>query len=348
MPRTPPPKTVRLEGHYRIAAVSALTGIPVPTIRIWEYRYAAVKPERSSGNGRLYTREDVDRLLLLKATVDAGYQIGSVAALDNPQLRERLNEVPRKLPAPARDRQAVLVCGETLGSRLLAGWKGRDDLAVTAVLPGLDVPPDAEVHSAGSFEVLIVEQSSISPASLQALRRARAALRPSLSVVVYGFANRRALAQLDEEGVIAVNGPSDPAHLARICRLGLMLDDGGASVMERLLREPAAPQRFDAAFLAHLRELPTQVQCECPTHLADLLSKLNAFEQYSLDCEHRSEADSALHGRLHAAAAHCREMLEHALHQVLLHEGIEAPGAGAQSEVAAGSRPRRPAGRAGA
>lgn len=325
---TQPPKTVRLDGHYRIAAVSTLTGIPVPTIRIWEYRYQAVKPERSSGNGRLYTREDVDRLMLLRAVVDAGYQIGSVAALSDAQLRERLNEVPRKLAAPVRERQAVLICGETLGARLAAGWKDRNDLAVAAVVPDLESALAEPIAVGGPFDALIVEQASLSQDMVQALRRVRASLRPALVVAVYGFANRRMLSQLDDEGVIAVNAPSDPVHLARICRLGLALDNGETTLIERLLRAPAAPPRYGTAFLARLGELPTRVQCECPTHLADLLAKLNAFEQYSLDCEHRNEADAALHGRLYAAAAHCRELLEHALHEVLQHEGIEVAGEG--------------------
>lgn len=328
MPAKKVNKTAPPAGQYRISAVSIMTGIPAPTIRIWEFRYGAVSPQRSSGNGRLYTRQDVDRLQLLKAVVDAGFQIGTIAALAEPQLRERLQAHPQRAAAPGKPgRHAVTVCGEPLAARLDAAWQPAGELQITAVLADLDAPAVA----AASAEILIVDAATLSLATLQALRRLRASLQPRLTVVVYGYGTRRSLRQLDDEGVLAVSAPSDPVHLARICHLGLAADPApDLSAIERLLREPAAARRYDPAFLGRLGDLPTQVQCECPNHLAELLTRLGAFEQYSLDCESRNEDDAALHGRLHAAASRCRELLEHVLLQVLEHEGIasvEAPSA---------------------
>ncbi|MBC7726365.1 MAG: MerR family transcriptional regulator, partial [Microbacteriaceae bacterium] len=42
-----------IDGLYRIAAVSKLTGIPMPTLRVWESRHAVVQPTRNAGNVRL-------------------------------------------------------------------------------------------------------------------------------------------------------------------------------------------------------------------------------------------------------------------------------------------------------
>jgi len=52
--------------HYRIGAVSRMTGISADALRIWERRYAAVSPQRSPGGGRLYSPQDLARLRLIQ------------------------------------------------------------------------------------------------------------------------------------------------------------------------------------------------------------------------------------------------------------------------------------------
>ncbi|MBA4284612.1 MAG: hypothetical protein C0434_03660 [Xanthomonadaceae bacterium] len=322
MPATsiPGPASPPDGGQYRIAAVSALTGIPVPTIRIWEFRYQAVRPARSSGNSRLYSRADVDRLLLLKAVVDAGFQIGTVAQLADTQLRERLQTLPHRPAAEPAQRPLAIVVGELLAARL-ASASSDATLAINAVFDDLEsLPP-----SLPKADYLLAELPTLTVAAVQSLRRARVAVRPQVTVVLYSYATRRTLEQLDQEGVIALSAPVDPLHLLRVCRLAAGADGGGRSLIERLLRAPAAPRRYDRTFLASLRDLPSQVQCECPNHLAELLGRLGAFEQYSLGCESRNQADALIHSRLYAAASHCREVLEQVLGEVLDHEGIAQP-----------------------
>lgn len=308
-------------GQYRIAAVSALTGIPVPTIRVWEQRYGAVQPRRSSGNSRLYSRSDVDRLGLLKAVVEAGYQIGTVAALDEASLRERLSRQPVRASAERRQTVTALVCGESLAARVTSIWTRAEDIVIAATAVDLDTLP----ADPPPVDCLIVDLPSLTVADLQVLRRARAALQAQVAIVVYGYATRRVLQQLADEGVIALSAPADPSHLAQVCRLALVADPAAPTPIERLLRTPAATRRYDPAYLATLRELPTQVQCECPNHLADLLQRLHAFEQYSLACESRNQDDARLHARLYTAASRCREVLEHVLGEVLTLEGIAPP-----------------------
>ena len=75
---------------FKIGAVSHITNIPVDTLRIWERRYSVVTPLRSEKADRLYKREDINRLTLLKLLVDRGNAIGSIAKLNNEELIERL------------------------------------------------------------------------------------------------------------------------------------------------------------------------------------------------------------------------------------------------------------------
>jgi len=73
---------------YAIRYVSQRTGLTPHVIRAWEKRYKAVVPLRSPKNRRLYSEEDVQRLLLLKRVTDEGHNISHIAKLDSSALLE--------------------------------------------------------------------------------------------------------------------------------------------------------------------------------------------------------------------------------------------------------------------
>ncbi len=76
-----------MAAFYPISAVAKLTGIPLDTLRAWERRYSTVIPKRSA-RGRVYSEEQIQKLLLLRRAVEQGHAIGQVAALGDRQLRE--------------------------------------------------------------------------------------------------------------------------------------------------------------------------------------------------------------------------------------------------------------------
>ena len=76
------------KGVYAIRYVSQRTGLTPHVIRAWEKRYKAVVPLRSPKNRRLYSEEDVQRLLLLKRVTDEGHNISHIAKLDSSALLE--------------------------------------------------------------------------------------------------------------------------------------------------------------------------------------------------------------------------------------------------------------------
>ena len=55
---------------YSINAVSDITGLPATTLRFWENRFGIIKPTRTEGGHRLYSREDIDRIKWLKDKID--------------------------------------------------------------------------------------------------------------------------------------------------------------------------------------------------------------------------------------------------------------------------------------
>ena len=84
------PQLSRSEGHRAalpIHSVSRLTNLSVDTIRAWEKRYGAVRPARAPGGQRLFSPDDIARLVLLKAAVEAGTSISHLATLGDVELQ---------------------------------------------------------------------------------------------------------------------------------------------------------------------------------------------------------------------------------------------------------------------
>jgi DNA-binding transcriptional MerR regulator/methylmalonyl-CoA mutase cobalamin-binding subunit len=78
---------MKKEFKHPIRVAARLTGLTPHVIRAWERRYQAVTPFRTSTNRRLYTEEDIERLRLMKLTVDGGRRISDVANLSLEELR---------------------------------------------------------------------------------------------------------------------------------------------------------------------------------------------------------------------------------------------------------------------
>lgn len=67
--------------------ISQQTGLSPQLIRVWEKRYEAIKPKRLSNNRRVYTEEDLNRLLLFKHLIAQGHLIGQIAHLKTDELQ---------------------------------------------------------------------------------------------------------------------------------------------------------------------------------------------------------------------------------------------------------------------
>jgi DNA-binding transcriptional MerR regulator len=64
----------------RIGAVARRTGVAVATLRAWESRYGVLQPCRSDGGHRLYSEEDVDRVLAVLRLTAQGWSVAAAAA----------------------------------------------------------------------------------------------------------------------------------------------------------------------------------------------------------------------------------------------------------------------------
>ncbi len=88
--------------RYIISVAASIIGIEAHTLRYYE-RLGLVQPERSSGNIRLYSEEDIDRLRYIKALMsDCGVNVAGVeVALRLMQrmreMQDQMEEMEKKL-----------------------------------------------------------------------------------------------------------------------------------------------------------------------------------------------------------------------------------------------------------
>ena len=75
---------------HRIHRVAKLTGLSKDIIRVWERRYGLAKPSRSSNRYREYSDEEVALLRFVKAQMEHGATIGSLAAEGHDSLVARM------------------------------------------------------------------------------------------------------------------------------------------------------------------------------------------------------------------------------------------------------------------
>jgi MerR family transcriptional regulator, light-induced transcriptional regulator len=68
-------------GSLQISSVSAMLGIPVPTIRSWERRYGFPSPNRTRGRHRRYSLGEVDLLRALRDEITRGHPAAEAVSL---------------------------------------------------------------------------------------------------------------------------------------------------------------------------------------------------------------------------------------------------------------------------
>ncbi|MGB8332145.1 MAG: MerR family transcriptional regulator [Polyangiales bacterium] len=101
-------EVTELGGVYPMRVVSRLTGLTADTIRVWERRYDAVKPERTGGNRRRYSGRQVRRLVLLRRATELGHSIGQVAQLHDEDLRRIIGETHATPPSQTSLYDAII------------------------------------------------------------------------------------------------------------------------------------------------------------------------------------------------------------------------------------------------
>ncbi len=84
---------------YSIKDLEKLSGIKSHTIRIWEQRYHLIEPNRTDTNIRLYSDDDLVKLMNISLLNRNGYKISKIAGLNDDQIKEILFQLNSELPS---------------------------------------------------------------------------------------------------------------------------------------------------------------------------------------------------------------------------------------------------------
>ncbi|HYF43501.1 MAG TPA: MerR family transcriptional regulator [Ramlibacter sp.] len=318
---------------YRIGAVAKLAGVPVTTLRVWETRYGAFAPAKSSGRHRLYAEADVARARLLRQLTGSGHSVGAIAALPTAELQAMQANLRPARPAPLPDQAsrgavAVVVVGAALATRLDSpAWQqmaGGLHLHVRHVFADLAAALAEGQPLAGEpgTGLLLVRVNVVHAAVYEQLAQLLAQLQAGRAILVYSYGAEPVLASLRAAGMLLRREPVTDDELAQLVR-GLVVMDPGQAVPAMPAGGMIPPRRFSDAQLAQVAAAPNRVLCECPRHIAELITQLASFEDYSAQCLNDSEEDARLHAYLRSISGSARALFEHALVKVAHHGGIE-------------------------
>ncbi len=311
---------------YRIGAVSKTTGIPVSTLRIWEARYGAFSPVKTEGKQRLFEEHDVSKAILLKQLSSEGHAISTIAHLDLAQLRGMSN-VQHAVPHPIqRDGEPLTLSVVGLGlanrieSKKFALGLKQNRIKVTHVLVDLAAATAATLREPS--QVLLIKVNTLQTAvhtTIQALIQKHGFAQ---TIVIYNFAPEAVVQAMKFSGLIVRREPISDSELAELIQSVLFVDTARAQEFGTS-GSVIASRKYSDQTLARVAGISTHVLCECPRHVAELISQLASFEEYSQECLNKNADDAHLHAYLRSISGSARTLFENALEKIAQHEGID-------------------------
>lgn len=336
------PQLKKAQPTFRAGAVARLAGMPVATLRIWEQRYQAVRPNTAASGHRLYSPADVERATLLRRLTTQGHAISLLASLETEQMRQMIGTPEVRQvnwdQVPEQTSLKAVVVGQGLASRLQRLFERppfRPKLQLVGVFDTLAASARAAGQAAEpTADILLWQAESLQLGVHQALRFAQDAWRAPAAAVFYRFSSAAARAELTNIGAEVLSEPADDTSLrqwlASLHRTGAPQSKAGipdpfSPISRRLAEQTVSPPLFDDAALTQFAGLSSAVTCECPSHLAELLLQVSSFEKYSSECANNNTADARLHAYLQHVAGSARMLFEKALEQVAIAEGLPLP-----------------------
>ena len=308
---------------YGIGTVARLTGLKPDTLRVWERRYGLGASYKSVSGRRQYTQSDLEHLQIIATLVTDGARIGEIAKSERKTLEMLVQNRSRQLAKslPQRKPQVVFVGAE------LCAWLEEHQGCISAVsaflMRGNLAAALDQMQLTEPFDMLVVECPSGSMGQLNGIEALAKRLGAERTLITYQLGNDKWLEAVERRSMIAMTFPPDPARLAfEVSRIAVTQQtEQGEFDLGELVK--IKDRTFSEPELAAARALKSTLNCECPRHLADLITALANFEQYSSECSVENWHDAAVHASIYAYANQSRWLMEKALSAVLEDRGQE-------------------------
>lgn len=308
-----------LSGFHTIGVVSRQTGIHPETLRVWEKRYQLVVPTRTDTGRRVYSDADLYRLSLVKQLVNQGYPPSGLAHLTVEKLRERLaGKLLKAKSVSHSEKTAVkaLFIGNVFQSVVDDQLTPADEFHLLGCHPSF-----SDYQSQGNQEkpdVLVVYYPTLHEDLLGNLRESLESSGAIGAVVVFNIASRTTIAYFEDNGVLCLKFPASFSDIRRACTSIAELPSFGINGSER-----SHERQFTDEQLAYLAVAKNNIACECMNHLAEIVTRISAFEAYSAECSNRNPADVKIHRLLQQSSQTARSIMEGCLNYIIEAESIK-------------------------
>jgi MerR family transcriptional regulator, light-induced transcriptional regulator len=123
-----------VESCNSMRIVTRKTGLSPHVIRVWERRYGAVRPARTRTNRRVYSDEDVQRLIYLHEATRNGHRIGNIAVLPMEKLAALVLEKQELPPPPERSSLADQVIADAIGAIRSLDTRALEEILARAIV----------------------------------------------------------------------------------------------------------------------------------------------------------------------------------------------------------------------
>jgi hypothetical protein len=268
----------------------------------------------------------VSKAILLKQLSQNGHAISSIAHLTLDKLRQ-MNNLPHHTPqslATPGEPVALAVVGLSMANRIeskkfAAGLK-QNQIKVTDVLVDLAAAKQAALTQ--QPQVLLVKVNTLQTSVHSDIQALIAKHKFAQTIVVYNFAPEAVVQAMKFSGLIVRREPLSDTELAELLQSVLFVDPVRAQEFGTT-GAVIASRKYSDATLSRVAGISTHVLCECPRHVAELISQLASFEEYSQECLNRNAEDAHLHAYLRSISGSARSLFENALEKIAQHEGID-------------------------
>ena len=314
---------------HKIGAVSKFSGVPTYTLRVWESRHATFEPRKTAGQHRLYSDDDVLRATLLKRLIDQGHAISNIGRLGTPALNALLLDHttanrPEAGSVDGDSAVSIAIVGLALATRIESKkftltFQG-NRVKITDVFADVAQALASELQQ--TPQILLVKLNSLHATTRLDLHTMAAHCGTPQVIVLYNFGPEHIVESLKSAGMLARREPVSDSELSELIQSARALSTG-TEPGPLALTAQVKPRQYSDETLARVAAMPSTVACECPRHVAEIISQLASFEQYSKECLNTSKEDAHLHAYLSSVSGSARTLFERALQVIADHEGIE-------------------------
>lgn len=207
-----------------------------------------------------------------------------------------------------------------------------NDLSAAKSQPSSHKSNDKEYALSEPHQLWVISQNTLQQESADEICSLATSTVSEQIILLYQFAPSTVIDSLRQKGFILKREPLSERDLAELISSVILVDPEQSISTSQPPQNttPFAapsmplipPRKYSDELLLKVASISTNIMCECPKHVSEIISQLASFEKYSQDCLSQSHDDKELHGYLSSVTGTARALFEIALEKLAAHEGI--------------------------